>query len=96
MNKQRELVDTPEVRGMINKIPHLVRVVGALLEDVADLDLLGIGRQPFLAGGDFLQRVAVGQVRDREVRATIGRLGNPTGCLELPNPVAGLGRALAG
>ena len=29
MNKQRELVDTPEVRGMINKIPHLVRVVGA-------------------------------------------------------------------
>ena len=28
MNKQRELVDTPEVRGMINKIPHLVRVVG--------------------------------------------------------------------
>ena len=28
MNKQRELIDTPEVRGMINKIPHLVRVVG--------------------------------------------------------------------
>ena len=28
MNKQRELVDTPEVRGMINKVPHLVRVVG--------------------------------------------------------------------
>lgn len=28
MNKERELVDTPEVRGMINKIPHLVRVVG--------------------------------------------------------------------
>lgn len=28
MNKTRELVDTPEVRGMINKIPHLVRVVG--------------------------------------------------------------------
>ncbi|ODT67404.1 MAG: 50S ribosomal protein L30 [Pelagibacterium sp. SCN 63-23] len=28
MNKQRELVDTPEVRGMINKIPHLVRVIG--------------------------------------------------------------------
>ncbi|WIY51496.1 50S ribosomal protein L30 [Devosia sp. YIM 151766] len=28
MNRQRELVDTPEVRGMINKIPHLVRVVG--------------------------------------------------------------------
>lgn len=28
MNKQRELVDTPEVRGMISKIPHLVRVVG--------------------------------------------------------------------
>ena len=27
MNKQRELVDTPEVRGMINKVPHLVRVV---------------------------------------------------------------------
>ena len=28
MNKERELIDTPEVRGMINKIPHLVRVVG--------------------------------------------------------------------
>ncbi|MHA6299363.1 50S ribosomal protein L30 [Devosia sp. CAU 1758] len=28
MNKQRELIDTPEVRGMIKKIPHLVRVVG--------------------------------------------------------------------
>ncbi|MCS6758052.1 MAG: 50S ribosomal protein L30 [Candidatus Devosia euplotis] len=27
MNKQRELLDTPEVRGMINKLPHLVRVV---------------------------------------------------------------------
>ncbi|MET3925105.1 50S ribosomal protein L30 [Devosia sp. 2618] len=28
MNKQRELIDTPEVRGMINKLPHLVRVIG--------------------------------------------------------------------
>jgi large subunit ribosomal protein L30 len=28
MNRQRELVDTPEVRGMINKVPHLVRIVG--------------------------------------------------------------------
>jgi len=28
MNKERELIDTPEVRGMINKIPHLVRVIG--------------------------------------------------------------------
>jgi large subunit ribosomal protein L30 len=28
MNKQRELIDTPEVRGMINKVGHLVRVVG--------------------------------------------------------------------
>jgi large subunit ribosomal protein L30 len=28
MHKQRELVDTPDVRGMINKLPHLVRVVG--------------------------------------------------------------------
>jgi large subunit ribosomal protein L30 len=27
MNRQRELVDTPEVRGMINKVSHLVRVV---------------------------------------------------------------------
>jgi large subunit ribosomal protein L30 len=27
MNKQRELIDTPEVRGMINKLPHLVRVI---------------------------------------------------------------------
>ena len=28
MNKERELLDTPEVRGMINKLPHLVRVLG--------------------------------------------------------------------
>ena len=28
IRKQRTLEDTPEVRGMINKIPHLVRVVG--------------------------------------------------------------------
>ena len=27
MNRQRELVDTPEVRGMISKVSHLVRVV---------------------------------------------------------------------
>jgi len=27
MNKQRELVDTPEVRGMISKVAHLVRVL---------------------------------------------------------------------
>jgi large subunit ribosomal protein L30 len=28
IRKQRTLQDSPEVRGMINKIPHLVRVVG--------------------------------------------------------------------
>jgi large subunit ribosomal protein L30 len=28
IRKQSTLTDTPEVRGMINKIPHLVRVVG--------------------------------------------------------------------
>jgi large subunit ribosomal protein L30 len=28
IRKQRTLEDTPEVRGMIAKIPHLVRVVG--------------------------------------------------------------------
>ena len=28
MHKQATLKDTPEVRGMINKLPHLVRVVG--------------------------------------------------------------------
>jgi len=28
MRKQSTLKDTPEVRGMINKLPHLVRVVG--------------------------------------------------------------------
>jgi large subunit ribosomal protein L30 len=28
MNKERELLDTPEVRGMIRKLPHLVRVLG--------------------------------------------------------------------
>ena len=27
IRRQRTLKDTPEVRGMINKIPHLVRVV---------------------------------------------------------------------
>ncbi len=27
MNKISELEDTPSVRGMINKIPHLVRVL---------------------------------------------------------------------
>ena len=27
IRKQSTLKDTPEVRGMINKIPHLVRVV---------------------------------------------------------------------
>lgn len=27
MNRRRELVDTPDVRGMINKVPHLVRIV---------------------------------------------------------------------
>ncbi|MEO7222887.1 MAG: 50S ribosomal protein L30 [Devosia sp.] len=27
IRKQSTLVDTPEVRGMINKLPHLVRVV---------------------------------------------------------------------
>ena len=28
IRRTRQLKDTPEVRGMINKIPHLVRVVG--------------------------------------------------------------------
>ncbi|MEO8883091.1 MAG: 50S ribosomal protein L30 [Devosia sp.] len=28
IRKQSTLKDTPEVRGMIRKIPHLVRVVG--------------------------------------------------------------------
>ncbi len=27
MNKTRTLADTPAVRGMINKLPHLVRIV---------------------------------------------------------------------
>jgi large subunit ribosomal protein L30 len=27
IRKQRTLKDTPEVRGMINKVPHLVRIV---------------------------------------------------------------------
>ena len=26
MNKTRELIDTPEVRGMVNKVKHLVEV----------------------------------------------------------------------
>jgi large subunit ribosomal protein L30 len=28
LHRQRTLEDTPAVRGMINKVPHLVRVVG--------------------------------------------------------------------
>ena len=28
LNSTKVLVDTPEVRGMINKLPHLVRVIG--------------------------------------------------------------------
>lgn len=27
MNKTRELEDTPAVRGMINKIPHMVEII---------------------------------------------------------------------
>ena len=27
MNRTRELIDTPEVRGMINKVKHMVEVV---------------------------------------------------------------------
>jgi large subunit ribosomal protein L30 len=29
VRKQSTLIDTPEVRGMIRKLPHLVRVVDA-------------------------------------------------------------------
>ncbi|HET6322325.1 MAG TPA: 50S ribosomal protein L30 [Hyphomicrobium sp.] len=29
LHRQRELEDTPAVRGMINSIPHLVRIVDA-------------------------------------------------------------------
>ena len=28
LNAKREVVDTPAIRGMIAKVPHLVRVVG--------------------------------------------------------------------
>ena len=27
MNKVSELTDTPDIRGMINKIPHLVQII---------------------------------------------------------------------
>ena len=27
MNRTRELEDTPSVRGMVNKIPHLVEII---------------------------------------------------------------------
>ncbi len=27
MNRTRELIDTPEIRGMINKVKHMVEVV---------------------------------------------------------------------
>ena len=29
LHRRRELEDTPSVRGMINKIPHLVRIIDA-------------------------------------------------------------------
>ena len=29
LHRRRELEDTPAVRGMINKIPHLVRIIDA-------------------------------------------------------------------
>ena len=29
LHRRRELEDTPSVRGMINRIPHLVRIVEA-------------------------------------------------------------------
>ena len=29
LNRRRELEDTPAIRGMINSIPHLVRIVDA-------------------------------------------------------------------
>ncbi|MBU0781059.1 MULTISPECIES: 50S ribosomal protein L30 [Loktanella] len=27
MNRERELEDTPSVRGMVNSIPHLVKII---------------------------------------------------------------------
>ncbi len=27
MNRTRELPDTPAIRGMVNKIPHLVKII---------------------------------------------------------------------
>ena len=27
MNRTKELEDTPSVRGMVNKIPHMVRII---------------------------------------------------------------------
>lgn len=27
MNRTRELEDTPAIRGMVNKIPHLVKII---------------------------------------------------------------------
>jgi large subunit ribosomal protein L30 len=27
MNRTRELEDTPSIRGMVNKIPHLVKII---------------------------------------------------------------------
>lgn len=27
MNRTRELEDTPSIRGMVNKIPHLVQII---------------------------------------------------------------------
>jgi len=28
LNSTRELIDTPAIRGMLAKVPHLVRIVG--------------------------------------------------------------------
>ena len=27
LNKEKVLLDTPEIRGMINKVPHLVKII---------------------------------------------------------------------
>ncbi len=38
MNRTRELEDTPSVRGMIDKVRHLVRVEGAGRRDAGSAD----------------------------------------------------------
>ena len=47
MNRTRELEDTPSVRGMINKIPHMVKIIE---EKDSGLFLVNLRKPPIRRG----------------------------------------------